>query len=713
MWRALGTTEDVELPSEQTIPAISSTEDEITTTTEPTSTFPFEPAKEEQKTRLWQCSATTTELPKCPPESQPPLEVYSKWMNQEVRNGSLDLLGHVQPIHYDVNFTVANAETRILSVSEEAFVRLSANSRAIPLHLDRTIINLSAANVFVRDCETSRFVCVSAIVRLIEKQLVVIVLPEKLNAGTLLSVYFKHFETQIYSNPGLVLQAPSKWEKQRAWILGTLFEGVGARSVFPSVDQPKAKSSWRPCIEHPANMTARSNMPSTTPTDTSSGNHQTCFERSPALRSDQFIFVLFDNLLAVHGDTKTPHIEVLVGKHLKSDENRWLVLEVDAALRRTAELTGVEYPLKKFTLISTPLPVDGTHDLGLIRLKETWVEYPKYLITHQILVRQVVQQWISNIFSACDSCVQVGAGMRLPGEGLASYMEWLVSEQLEGVNIAAKKRTLDAKQKLLRNKNDPSLMRALLIEPSQTEDDCVVKAALTFASIEEAFGSDAIRRFIQALAATPSWSTCVGNEQIGKLLVDATSYSVSEQIFHSFVDSSNYPVLRLKQSEGQLSVKAENSDPADDHEFTVAYGLLNEAAKRHDYVHNGTEQTFDAPGQTVVVDPNSTAYFRAIYDVDTYKRITECVENKQCAEISPEAAENTFSDLCWALLADRLDTSPTKEQLPQWHELFRKLSAGNHVRGDCNCCMQSGSQISGQCKWTYRDKCSRLSLRID
>jgi hypothetical protein len=89
----------------------------------------------------------------------------------------------------------------------------------------------------------------------VEKQLVVIVLNE--SADSLISIYFESFDVQIYSNPGLVLQAPSKWEKSRAWILGSLFEEVGARTVFPSVDQSNVKASWRVCVENPINMTSR------------------------------------------------------------------------------------------------------------------------------------------------------------------------------------------------------------------------------------------------------------------------------------------------------------------------------------------------------------------------------------------------------------------------------------------------------------------------
>lgn len=72
-----------------------------------------------------------------------------------------------------------------------------------------------------------------------------------------------------------------------------------------------------------------------------------------------------------------------------------------------ANITGMEYPLEKLTIVSSPIPIDGTHSLGLIHLKDTWVEYPKYSLTHTILMSQIAQQWIANILKICDKCVQV------------------------------------------------------------------------------------------------------------------------------------------------------------------------------------------------------------------------------------------------------------------------------------------------------------------
>lgn len=73
-----------------------------------------------------------------------------------------------------------------------------------------------------------------------------------------------------------------------------------------------------------------------------------------------------------------------------------------------ASITQFNYPIEKLTLISSPLSLtDGTAALGLIHIKEAWLEYPKYFYTHNVLVVQIIRQWISNMVTICDRCFQV------------------------------------------------------------------------------------------------------------------------------------------------------------------------------------------------------------------------------------------------------------------------------------------------------------------
>lgn len=75
-------------------------------------------------------------------------------------------------------------------------------------------------------------------------------------------------------------------------------------------------------------------------------------------------------------------------------------------------LTGIQFPLPKLTVVSAYFDIEATHSSGLIVLKETLIEHPNYAVTYTTLVREVVEQWISNILTICSPknthfCAQV------------------------------------------------------------------------------------------------------------------------------------------------------------------------------------------------------------------------------------------------------------------------------------------------------------------
>lgn len=88
--------------------------------------------------------------------SQPPRSAYEKWTEFDTLNGKIDLINEVQPMHYDVNISVSNQDSRLLKASAEIFVRIATATSAIPLHVDRTVINLNASTIYIRNCQTGK-----------------------------------------------------------------------------------------------------------------------------------------------------------------------------------------------------------------------------------------------------------------------------------------------------------------------------------------------------------------------------------------------------------------------------------------------------------------------------------------------------------------------------------------------------------------------------
>ncbi|KAF7632796.1 hypothetical protein Mgra_00007785, partial [Meloidogyne graminicola] len=174
---------------------------------------------------------------------------------------------------------------------------------------------------------------------------------------------------------------------------------------------------------------------------------RTCFKETPQLPGSQFSFILFRNLQLVSLPETTKNekilIELFIGSHLKPIDYIWAIEESQKAMKRMFELTGIDYPLNKLTIVSSPLRTgnDAMGGLGLIQIRDSWMEYPKFVHTHSLLVGQIVQQWTTNLLSICDNCIQ---------KGLSMFLELILSSELseDGIDEYSR-RVAEIRRKLL------------------------------------------------------------------------------------------------------------------------------------------------------------------------------------------------------------------------------------------------------------------------
>lgn len=100
-------------------------------------------------------------------------------------------------------------------------------------------------------------ICVTTVTRLIDRKIFMIFLDRKLEKDTTILVNISNFNVEIPHNPGLFQQIPSKWEKDRAWILGSTFQENGAKSVFPCIDNNFGRASLKLCVRRPNALIVR------------------------------------------------------------------------------------------------------------------------------------------------------------------------------------------------------------------------------------------------------------------------------------------------------------------------------------------------------------------------------------------------------------------------------------------------------------------------
>ncbi|KAI3409944.1 hypothetical protein GPALN_006314 [Globodera pallida] len=492
--------------------------------------------------------------------------------------------------------------------------------------------------------------------------------------------------------------------------------------VFPSVDSPSGRAVLRLCLTHSKQTIARSNAPiAQLHEDSLSGLSTSCFRDSPALPPAQFAFLLFRNLrpvtspqppAAAAAAAPGPLIELFIGAHLNPPDYAWAVEESRKTMERMRQITSTEYALEKLTLVSSPLQMgnDAMGALGLAHIRDSWMEYPKFVHTHELLIGQLIRQWTSNVLSLCDQCIQQGLGL---------YLEWMVGSEQLGTEPKAEfgRRFGEARQRLMAAS---STMTEAFRGSSQ---GCAERVAVVVHMLERSFGARNVSTFVAHLFRRHGWAfRCTTTAELGKLFLDTTGMPEAQRVFDSFLRPSSaaqIPLVHIPSDAPPLSIPVE---------------IVDDTHKGIRLVLNSSR--LDVPfvvSSFAVAQPTGT-FARFVYNLENYAKLAKCVGQQQhgrgangCPAISEAMLQSVWDDLCWALFNGRLnaptaaaDDGTTRRTTAQsvasgggggggWPSLFRALSAQGAVSGDCACCMQSEEEaLRGPCRWTWLDRCARV-----
>jgi len=141
--------------------------------------------------------------------------------------------------------------------------------------------------------------------------------------------------------------------------------------------------------------------------------------------------------------------------------------------------------------------------------------------------------------------------------------------------------------------------------------------------------------------------------------------------------------------------------------------IIDDLGRRTQIRLNDTQLSMEKVVSFVIAEPITFARF--IYNAENYIKLSKCFNQKaihtnteQCSStISVELYKNAMLDLCWALLDDKIEATDSG-QASKWRELFDNLK--NDVGGVCGCCMQRREATKASCRWTWRDKCSKITI---
>uniref|UniRef100_A0AC34G1A0 Aminopeptidase N-like N-terminal domain-containing protein n=1 Tax=Panagrolaimus sp. ES5 TaxID=591445 RepID=A0AC34G1A0_9BILA len=590
-------------------------------------------------------------------------QLSNQWLNAGSNYPSLNSLNI--PHHYDLELRMNTKEENVFEGNVRILLELKATTDLIVLHAGRHVSDVAETR--------------------------------KISEGTFIVIEISYFETVIPNNKGLFIQKPTTWE---AWLIATVFESTGAHEIFPCINEKSSRSTFSLCLIVPTQLSARANMPITMKTNMND-LYKICFEKTVAIPSNQFGFVIFDNnsMQVVVSKNTVPEIEVFVGKHMKNADLPWITKEIQIAIEKMTKISGNNLPLSKITVVSAALAEsDGSHSLGLILIKSLLFEYPKFARTTTVIVKEVIEQWISSILTVCDTNMK----KFYLQESLATYLEWIVTEEIKSPNMTVKERFHEARQRILPSEQ---LRSSSLNTFSEAE-----KTAVFFYSLEQFYNRTIVEQFFGNLFKKFGGKECATIENFADTFAEVTGSKISKDMILSHANSDGYPLIKVDHSSstGSLTINVENESNINS-SLVLPLKIVDATLKDTYHIYNQSQFTVYEPTKYLVVDPDSVGYHRSIYNVESYSNLATCFNSPDECVIKKSTIKTVFSDFCWALFENKLDNS--KENLTQWHSLFHKLTTVDHlIEGECSCCIRSQTSAKGKCLWIWKNRCGNLEL---
>ena len=191
---------------------------------------------------------------------------------------------------------------------------------------------------------------------------------------------------------------------------------------------------------------------------------------------------------------------------------------------------------------------------------------------------------------------------------MATYLEWIVSEELKTLNITTKSKFYEAYERLL-----PA-------EPVRTQllssfSECAERAAVVLYSYEHHFNRSVIKSFFKTIFAKYGKQKCATTEDIADVIAASTNSLVSKQSFLSFAKNNGYPLLRVHHSpQGSVSIHEEKMGDKQ-HSFILPFEIMDATLQKSYHILNGSELKLHQPSRFIVVDPDGTGYQKVVYNV--------------------------------------------------------------------------------------------------
>lgn len=553
----------------------------------------------------------------------------------------------LQPQTYDLSLTI-DRDSMQFQGSVLIHAHLSHESKSIDLHAKSLVIS----SAFVNDIEAQ-------VIKPSPDDVLTLQLKNLLQIGE--CEIKLNFAGDITDDMVGMYPCHFQHEGHEQKLIATQFESHHAREVFPCIDEPAAKATFRLTLITPTDEPVLSNMPISTQmkvTRNSNGDElatpyfSTSFETTPKMSTYLLAFV-YGNM---HHKEVTTNSGVLVRSwatiaqpltHLTHSLN-----EAVKIIEFYDEYFDIAYPLKKCDQVALPdFDAGAMENWGLITYRETALltdpqnhslgseQYISIVVAHELS-----HQWFGNLVT-----MQWWDDLWL-NESFASLMEyiaidalhpeWLIWEDYTAsdVIVASNRDVYEDVQPVRVDVDDPAQISTLF-------DGAIVyaKGGRLLKMLREFIGEEYFKKGLKQYFVEHAYSNTT-RDDLWKALQEASNIDVPA-LMNSWLEQSGMPLITLLQDGKSLfatqqRLLLDNTKPSSQ---LWQIPLLSESSLSPDILTLKQATLHTESDAFVLLNSNASGHYVVQYESPKQREQLEIQVKEQ--NISPAGRINTFNDM--------------------------------------------------------------------
>ena len=413
------------------------------------------------------------------------------------------------------------------------------------------------------------------------------------------------------------------------YLLTTDLEPIGARRVFPCIDNPSYKAVYKLEVITNKDLTVLFNTPVQRKEDLQNGKSKFVFEPTPRMSSYLFYLGIgkFDEI-----SLKDKEVEFIAATAPgQAQRGKYGLENAVKFLRSYEEYFGVKYPLKKLHLIAIPeYPSGAMENWGAITFREIAllvdqntsvasrrraVEVIGHEIAHMWFGDLVTMKWWNDLWL---------------NESFATFMESKMTDKLYPEwNIWSDfllQLTADAMNGDALSHTHPIEVEVRSPEEvSQIFDEISYgKGGSTLRMIEAYVGDEAFRVGVSKYLKNFSYSNAEGRN-LWKSIEEASNTPV-EDLMEAWVKKPGYPLVRASLNEGKIKLEQERfflSGKVSKEEIWPIPLVASINGKEKRVLLQGKQGELEVDGtlDQLKINHGQTGFYRVLYDEYLYSII--------------------------------------------------------------------------------------------